>query len=292
MTVQEATTQLGSRLFPLYGEREAALIADWVVEKITGWTKIDRVIGKTVSLSADQRKLYDKYTRELLQQRPVQYVLQEAWFYGMKLYVDENVLIPRPETEELVSWVIEEVEKMKTGYGNNSHNAITLLDIGTGSGCIPLALKKKLPLAEVHSCDISDGALAVARKNAREQVLDLVLHRLNFLGEAERNRLPVFDVMVSNPPYVPVKDKEAMAAHVLRYEPHIALFVNNNDPLLFYEAIGDFAKTHLVKGGAVFVEIHEALGQEVVDLFKRKGASAGQLKKDLQGKDRMVRALF
>ena len=251
------------------------------MENITGWKKIDRVSNKSVPLSATQQTQLQQYTNELLTHTPVQYVLHEAWFYKMKLYVDENVLIPRPETEELVEWILTEAA------GKNS-KVKTVLDIGTGSGCIPLALKKTLPCYEIHSCDISEAALTVAKKNATEQRLEIYFHRCNILSETERASLPQFDTIVSNPPYIPQKDKASMAPNVLNHEPPVALFVPDDDPLIFYSAIAGFASTHLKKDGTIYLEIHEDLGLAVTSLFKEKGYSQIELKKDLQGKDRMV----
>lgn len=319
MTIQDAGRQLLFQLFQLYEEREAKNITDWVMENITGWTKIDRVINKTVPLSSRQLHLLETYTIELAAHKPVQYVLHEAWFYGMKLYVDENVLIPRPETEELVDWIVEEVRSSKFGNSGTGEPRTpepgppelpnfelpnsrtpnpelrtpeprTILDIGTGSGCIALGLKKGLPGARVYGCDISEGALEVARRNAVEQHLDIELCKLDFLSEPAWKELPVFDILVSNPPYIPVRDKATMAAHVLNHEPHLALFVANNDPLQYYKSIAAFAKEHLAPAGAVYMEIYEGAGNTVLELFRQAGFAQTVLRKDLQGKNRMVKA--
>ncbi len=282
MTIHEASQQLLFQLFHLYDEREAKNITDWVIENITGWKKIDRVSNNAVPLSSVQETLLRQYTTELQNHKPVQYVLQEAWFYKMKLYVDENVLIPRPETEELVEWIINE-EKSKKSKDK------TILDVGTGSGCIPLALKKYLPACEIHACDISEAALAVAEKNAAIQGLDIHFQHCNILSELSRKSLPIFDIIVSNPPYIPQQDKTLMAANVLNHEPHLALFVADNDPLIFYKAIADFSLTHLNKDGTLYVEIHEDLGLAAVNLFKESGYSEVELRKDLQEKNRMIR---
>ena len=297
MTIHDAGRQLFFQLSHVYDEREAKNISDWVMENITGWSKIDRAINKTVPLSAPQLHLLETYTAGLVAHKPVQYVLHEAWFCGMKLYVDENVLIPRPETEELVEWIIDEARNAKSmgpGFGSQRDHANIpaprILDIGTGSGCIALGLKKGIPGAEVHGYDISAGALEVARLNAAEQHLPIELCRLDFLDEQARNELPAFDILVSNPPYIPVKDKATMAANVLNHEPHLALFVANNDPLRYYKAIAAFAMGHLNPGGAIYMEIYEEAGQTVLDLFRHAGFAHTQLKKDLQGKNRMVKA--
>jgi release factor glutamine methyltransferase len=278
MTIHQAQQQLLFQLYHLYDNREAANIADWVMEHITGWKKIDRIVNKQVPLLPEKLALLEQFTQELLAHKPVQYVLHEAWFCGMPFYVDENVLIPRPETEELVEWVAEEAKP----------NA-TILDIGTGSGCIPIALKKKLPNATIYSCDVSADALEVAKRNAVTLKADIQFVHVNFLQN--REQLDPVDIIVSNPPYIPVSNKSTMQPNVLQYEPHLALFVENDDPLLFYNTIADFAQHKLLPGGAIYVEIHEDLGEQTKALFSGKGFAAVELRKDMQGKDRMVKAV-
>lgn len=280
MTLHEAQQQLTTSLYNLYDNREAANIADWVIEHVTGMRKIDRIMHKQSPLPPVQLTQIQQYTQELLTHKPVQYVLHEAWFYGMALYVDENVLIPRPETEELVEWVVAEV---------GSKNNLNILDIGTGSGCIPIALKKKLPQAEVYACDVSEQALAVASKNAVTQQKPVQFLQADFLQTAIWPTLPTVDVIISNPPYIPHHNQSTMLQNVLAYEPHLALFVPNEDPLVFYDAIARFAKEKLRPGGSIFVEIHEDLGKQTKALFESNGFVA-VVKKDLQGKDRMVKA--
>jgi release factor glutamine methyltransferase len=285
MTIHEASQRLRFQLFDLYDEREAGNITDLVMEHISGWKKIDRVVNKTVPLSAAQVKTLEAYTVALLNHTPVQYVLQEAWFYDMRLYVDRNVLIPRPETEELVDWVIRDARNTELARGN------LMLDIGTGSGCIPLALKKNLPAAEVYTCDISEAALDIAKKNAIDLQLAIGFHQLDILSPEGRAGLPIFDTLISNPPYIPQKDKTAMAANVLQHEPALALFVTNDDPLLFYNAIADFAAAHLTKKGRIYLEIHEDMGEATINLYRQKGFSNIELRKDLQGRDRLIRLI-
>jgi release factor glutamine methyltransferase len=215
---------------------------------------------------------------------PLQYVLQEAWFYGMQLYVDERVLIPRPETEELVDWVIKDSGNWEPGTGNGG-----LLDIGTGSGCIALAIKKNLSAIEVHGCDISEAALQVAKKNAADQRSTIHFYQADILSVTARRQLPLFDIIVSNPPYIPQNDKEDMSLNVLQYEPHLALFTEDGDPLLFYRAIAGFAKDHLNKNGIIYLEIHAEMGSNIIDLYQHEGFTRIELKKDMQGRDRMVK---
>jgi len=301
MTLDQSRQHLLSQLSAIYDSREAANITDWVLEHLTGWKKIDRIVHKQEPLSPAQETQLAQYISELLTHKPVQYVLHEAWFFGMPLYVDENVLIPRPETEELVEWIVKEnknteariqnteVGSKKSGVGNSPSN-LRLLDIGTGSGCIPIALKKHLPDAELFACDVSEGALSVARKNAATQQTPINFLHYNFLDAANWQHFPQVGILVSNPPYIPVKDKATMHQNVLQHEPHLALFVDNDDPLLFYRAIAQFALQQLSPGGSIYVEIHEDLGAITQQLFTDSGFSKVEVKKDMQGKDRMIKA--
>jgi release factor glutamine methyltransferase len=294
MTLYEAQQRLVFQLYDIYDNREAANIADLVMEHITGWKKIDRILNKKLPLLPSDVELLEKYTRELLAYKPVQYVLNEAWFHGMKLYVDEHVLIPRPETEELVEWIKADVRSRQRGENAQPDLAtdhLTIFDIGTGSGCISVALKKAIPFAEVYACDISKDALETARKNASVHHTDVGLLHLDFLDALQWEHLPGFDIIASNPPYIPVKDKETMSANVLAYEPHLALFVGNEDPLLFYRAIADFARQKLKPHGSIYAEIHEELSSAVRQLFIKKGFSGIELKKDMQGKNRMIKVI-
>jgi len=278
MDWQQAQKELITQLIPLYGEREAAIIADWTMENLSGWKKIDRLLHKSAPLPPETLNTYQKYSRELLAHRPVQYVLHESWFAGMKLYVDENVLIPRPETEELVEWIL------------SSSPITTVLDVGTGSGCIALALAKNLPSAKVHACDISPSALTVARRNSDALSLPLTLHQLDFLDPKSWDTFAAIDCLVSNPPYIPIKEKAEMATHVIDFEPNQALFVPDSDALLFYRTLSQFAQQRLSKGAQLFVEIHEEMGLQVQQLFQEAGLTDVIIRQDLQGKDRMVKA--
>jgi release factor glutamine methyltransferase len=286
MTIQLAYKEFVAKLHAIYDEREAANVADWVIEHVTGKQKLERILNKDLPLTPVQQQELERLTQRLLQHEPVQYALGEAWFFNMKLYVDQNVLIPRPETEELVQWVVEDATQ-KSQEKNQR-----IIDIGTGSGCIPIAIKKKLINAEVYALDVSPGALAVARKNALQQKAEITFHELDFLDSATWKPLPMFDVIVSNPPYVKKSEAETMAKNVLQYEPHIALFVPDEDALRFYKAITAFSKTYLTAAGSVYMEINEALGEQVMELFYKEDFKSVTIKKDLQGKDRMIRAAF
>lgn len=276
MTIQQAYHFLQQQLSTIYDNDEANNIADLVIEHITGYKKLGRITHKDLSLSEQQTALFNILIKELLTQKPVQYVLGEAWFYEMKFFVNEHVLIPRPETEELVELV--------TSYKLPS---ASILDIGTGSGCIPITLKKKLPKTEITAIDVSAEALAVAKRNAANLHADINFKELDFLNEQSWNELDCYDVIVSNPPYIKQSESASMHTNVLSFEPHIALFVTDDDVLLFYRKIALFGKTHLTTNGKIFVEINEALGAETIALFESYGYTA-TLKKDMQQKDRMI----
>ena len=283
MTIHEATERLSTALKAMYDEREAGNITELVMEKITGWSKIDRILNKQVRLSAAMKASFLQYETALKEHQPVQYVLGESWFLGMKFYVNNSVLIPRPETEELIAWVMEHVS------ASSMDNPFSILDIGTGSGIIAITLKKKLPHLYLNACDISTGALAVAEQNAVTHGATVCFTGCDFLDSQQQSLLPMVDVVVSNPPYIPMDERASLARHVSEHEPAIALFVEK-DPLQFYNAIAAFCKTHLKPGGCLFVEVHEKYGKDVQSLFDEAGYKNVELKKDMQGKDRMVKA--
>lgn len=275
MTIHEARTSLRNKLATIYDTSEAENISEWVTEHIAGLDRNERILNRNKELTPSQSEELTRAEQRLLLHEPVQYVLNEAFFCGMKFYVDKSVLIPRPETEELVEWIISNLKF--------PINTLKILDIGSGSGCIPIALKRKLRKAEVWSCDISDAALTTARKNADNLSAEVKFIQLDFLNTKEQDSLPEFDIIVSNPPYVPEKDKYQMSPNVLEYEPRIALFVPDNDALLFYRAIAEFGKTHLNKGGSIFLELHEGHTKETTVLFQNENYTT-EIKKDMQGK--------
>jgi len=283
MKIQEANKHLISQLRAIYEESEAENISDWVLEHITGKKRTDRIMNKEKLLNPEQVSQLNQYLDRLLQHEPVQYVLNEAWFCGLKFYVDKNVLIPRPETEELVEWIISDCKF--------PIDTLSILDIGSGSGCISIALKKRLGKADVWSCDISPEALRVANQNATTLGIDVKFVELDFLNETKREKLPSFDIIVSNPPYIPVKDKDTMRLNVLNHEPATALFVPDNDELIFYEAMATFGKNHLTENGAIYTEINESLGEATLAMFQANGYKT-ELRKDMQGKERMLKAFF
>lgn len=281
MTINTAYQQLLYQLYALYDNREAANIANLVIDYITGQKRIDRILYKNIPLSNEQELQLIIFTNQLLQHQPVQYVLNEAWFAGMRFYVDDSVLIPRPETEELVELI--------SNFKFRISNSLQILDVGTGSGCIPIALKKKLPNANITSIDISDKALDIAKKNAVVLQADILFKQVNFLDETSWDDLGQFDSIVSNPPYIKQSESSTMSMHVTAYEPSIALFVADDDALIFYKKIAIFGLQHLIELGQIFVEINETLGNETKSMFNSYGYKT-ELKKDLQGRDRLIHA--
>ena len=293
----EAEQWLKEQLAGIYEGSEAANIADLVMEHVTGLNKSKRSFKKEEPLTEQQLQELKQYNQRLSLHEPVQYVLGEAHFYKMKLFVDNNVLIPRPETEELVEWIVNDVKKSglnvfeRKGAESDETKKLKILDVGTGSGCIALALKKEMPKAEVWGCDVSDAALNVARRNGSELDIRVDFQGIDFLDSAQQRSLPTVDILVSNPPYIPLKDKETMDKNVVEHEPHTALFVEDNDPLIFYKSLANFGNTRLYEEGCIYMEIHENLAQDVIKLFKTEGYNKIELKKDMQGKDRMIKVV-
>lgn len=278
MTVNEAYQQLKADLVFLYDENEASNLANQAIEHITHLNRTERLINKLKRLSPQQLELLNSVSFELKTGKPIQYIFNEAWFGGLTFFVNEHVLIPRPETDELV-------ELITTTINPNS----SVIDIGTGSGCIPISIKKKLPNTTVTAIDVSARALEVAQKNAAKHEVNIELLHLNFLDEVSWQQFEKFDVIVSNPPYIKQAEITTMHKNVVEFEPHLALFVEDNDALIFYKKIAQFALHHLNKNGFVFVEINEALGKETLSLFEKNNLQASLIK-DMQGKDRMIMA--
>jgi release factor glutamine methyltransferase len=281
MTIESANRLLIASLSALYEEREAASISSLVMERLTGLTKSLRSLHKSDVFTKEQDELFDKYLDELLKSRPVQYVLGEAWFGPYSFYVDEHVLIPRPETEELVDWLLKDNPATET--------SLSLLDIGTGSGCIPVYIKKKRPSYRVFAMDISEGALEIAKKNSLANNTEVGFFRADILDESKWEELPSTDLIISNPPYIPEKQKKSLDKHVKDFEPGLALFVPDEDPIVFYKRIGEFVLQKIRPGGAIFLEIHHDFADNIMDWYDKKGFSL-DLKKDFTGNNRMIKA--
>ena len=231
-------------------------------------------------LPDNQQAKLKECLQDVLAFKPVQYITGEAWFHNLKLSVSPAVLIPRPETEQLAELVIDFIKD------SNQHK---VLDIGTGSGCIPVAIKYFVPQCSITALDSSDAALKVARKNAQDHRVDIEFLQWDFLDMNKWNQLGTFDVIVSNPPYIPFQEKETLHRNVQEYEPAMALFVEDDTPLLFYEKIALFAKSHLAKKGQLFMEVHEKFSNQVAGYLENNGYSTCILK-DIFGKDRIVSA--
>ena len=268
------------QLQQIYSAHESANITDLCFEKTAGITKSDVIKNPDYNLSAIHFKNLEASLAELLLHKPVQYVLGEAWFYKLKFKVDKNVLIPRPETQELVNEVF---------YFIKYNSPKKIIDIGTGCGCIPITIKKEFPESIITAVDVDEKAIAIAKQNALTHQVEINFVQINFLDKDNWNVFEKFDVIISNPPYIPIAEKVLMDKNVTSYEPHMALFVPDELPLLFYEAIALFSKTHLTKNGKVFMEVHENLAKEVSELFSQHQFQT-EIKKDIFEKDRMVMA--
>ena len=279
-TFQQAFYQLSDRLEPLYDKRESAAIAHEYLGFLTGLDRTSRLLKKDALLTSEQESQFEVAATQLSTGMPLQYVTQIAWFLGMEFYVDERVLIPRPETEELVLLV-----ESWCGKGAAPKR---VLDIGTGSGCIAVSLGRRLPENTILAIDKSPGALEVARKNAGST--PVTFERCDFLDAASRTGLGVFDAIVSNPPYIPQSKATAMHTNVKDFEPGMALFVPNEDPMVFYRAMTDFCNDHLAPGGRVFCEVESSLADDCRRLFTESGYETVTIHKDMHSNDRMLEA--
>lgn len=287
LTVGDAFYELRSKLQPLYDEREATAVAHELLHHITGLDKTQRLMQKETLLTEAQQPEYDAGVKQLLRGKPLQYVTGSAWFLGREFYVNESVLIPRPETEELVQWMLEQIPNSNLPQADQIPK---IFDVGTGSGCIAVSLKLALPGVNVSACDISGEALAVARENAKRLSANINLMQLDFLDDEERNKLGGYDVIVSNPPYIPAEEKARLHTNVRDNEPALALFVPDNDALVFYRAIAKFGKGHLNVGGRIYCELDAAHAEECKELFEHSGYKQVEIKKDIHGNWRFLRA--
>ncbi|MCW3784856.1 peptide chain release factor N(5)-glutamine methyltransferase [Plebeiibacterium sediminum] len=275
--IRQLTTLFQSELKEIYAQEEIRNFIALIFDYKLSYSKVDLLMKQEDELAADIILFCEEALEKLKNHIPIQYIFGETEFYGLKFNVNPAVLIPRPETEELVHWIIEDCKTPDP----------EMLDIGTGSGCIPITLKKNIPDAKVKGWDISDEALTTARSNAALNNVMVDFCKQNALELKDVNE--AFDIIVSNPPYVLEKEKELMHDNVLNNEPHLALFVPDNQPLLFYHAIAEFAKSNLKPSGKLYFEINEAFGDETVEMMEQLGFENIVLKKDLFGKDRMVR---
>lgn len=276
--------QIVDTLIPTVEEREARALAFVVLEDAFGLSRTDIYLGKDTAFSEDDTIRLEKILRRLEQGEPVQYVIGTAQFCDLTFRVTPDTLIPRPETEELVGWVASLL---------SSDAPCSVLDVGTGTGCIAISLAKQFPRAQVTAWDISEGALAVARQNAQVNGVTVDFRRTDVLEVVNESAAsaPSSDALyiVSNPPYICERERAEMEAHVLDYEPASALFVPDADPLLFYRALARLGQQ--LNATAVLVEINQAYGQETVEMFQSSGYSNVELRRDIYGKDRMIKAV-
>lgn len=274
----QATIQyIKKELAELYQEPEVQGFTRNLIEAFCGWNYTQQIINKGVVLEKSEFEAIKNAVLRLKRFEPIQYILGETEFMGLKLKVNDSVLIPRPETEELVDWIVS----------TNSVEKPQFLDIGTGSGCISLALKNCIRKSKISAVDISEKALNVARQNAKIHNLEIQFYLTDIL-KWEKYLWEFYDVIVSNPPYVRELEKKEMLPNVLEFEPENALFVSNQDPLIFYRRITEFAQKYLVEGGKMFFEINEYLEGEMRQLLEKQGFVNIELKKDINGKNRMM----
>lgn len=281
MNLAELSVTYQQKLQKLYDEEEIQSLFLLVVNHLLGYGKGRYIIEKQTPLGEAIYLKFEEILLLLSNGIPVQYVIGEIEFYGLPFKVNSSVLIPRPETEELVDWILNDQE-----ISRESGNVI---DIGTGSGCIAISLKKYLSQAYVFAMDISKEALETAKGNASLNQVEVAFMHDDILQPLNTD-FAKFDIIVSNPPYITEDEKLEMHQNVLAHEPHTALFVSNEKPLVFYEAIADFAKKYLCDNGKLFFEINEYLGKQTVEMLAAKGFSNILLRKDMQGKDRMIKA--
>ena len=271
------------KLSSLYDEKEIESFFYIILEKNHQLKRIDLALNPTLAMDDNQLLQWDFIAEELKTQKPIQYILGETFFYGLRFEVDENTLIPRPETEELIALILSNYQIETSGNPK-------ILDIGTGSGCIAIALAKNILNSDVFAIDVSEKALEIAKRNAENNKVAVTFLRKNILTteDLEQN----FDIIVSNPPYVRKLEKAEINANVLEYEPHLALFVEDDDALIFYKKIANLAKKNLKLNGQLYFEINQYLGKETVELLEKLGFKNIQLFKDIYGNDRMISAIY
>lgn len=279
MLLKDYKKKFIANLEPLFDPMESESFFFLILDYLHQMKRVDLALQPDFEISDTELFKWNEILSQLKKEKPIQYILGETEFYGLRFLVNGNTLIPRPETEELVQWIIESQ--------NKSSQEITILDIGTGSGCIPIAIKKNLSNANVSAIDVSKEALLVAERNALlNEVTVHLIHQDILQTEALET---FYNVIVSNPPYVRDLEKDEIKKNVLDYEPHLALFVTNEDALLFYRKIAQLAKHSLVPNGYLFFEINQYLGSETVSLLQDLGFQNVTLKKDIYGNDRMIR---
>jgi len=312
MTLSEFKNKFTSSLTSIYPKEEIDSFYFLLIEHYLGFKRIDIALDPSKIILENKLKKLSNALEQLQQEIPIQYIIGSTEFYGLPFKVNKNTLIPRPETEELVEWILNDLKK------NNHQSPITILDIGTGSGCIAISLAKNLPDAKIFALDVSHEALNTAKENALLNKVNISFIQQDILtstslshqnaiasttkkstcnkeiisSQTPHNDIKKFDIIVSNPPYVRELEKLEIKNNVLNNEPHLALFVDDNNPLLFYDKIADFAKENLKPNGQLFFEINQYLGTETSDLLKQKKFNTIELKKDIFKNNRMIKANY
>ena len=279
MKIKDFKLEFINQIAPFFDETEAESFFYIILEYVHDLKRIDLALQPDLQFSESEFNRWQEIIAELKTQKPIQYILGETYFYGLRFEVNQNTLIPRPETEELVELILKSVPK---------ESSIKILDIGTGSGCIAISLAKNLKNASVFALDVSENALEIASKNAKDNQVDVTFLHQSILETSNLNQQ--FDIIVSNPPYVRNLEKVEIKKNVLNFEPHLALFVDDFDALLFYRKIAELAKINLSENGKLYFEINQYLGKETVELLQKMDFKNIQLFQDIYGNDRMVLA--
>lgn len=280
MLLKNYRNQFKEELAAIFDEKEIESFFYILLEAFHQMKRVDLALNPNFELDVIQLLQWETVLSQLKEHKPIQYILGETEFFGLSFYVNENTLIPRPETEELVDWII------KQSKGESQKANIKILDIGTGSGCIAISLAKNIPTAHVSALDVSEKALTTAKKNAERNNVQVEFLHQSIL-ETE-DLLEQFDIIVSNPPYVRNLEKEEINKNVLAYEPHLALFVEDHDALLFYRKIAELAQKNLSENGQLYFEINQYLGKEMIELLEKMNFKNIELRKDIYGNDRML----
>ncbi|UFH46446.1 peptide chain release factor N(5)-glutamine methyltransferase [Flavobacterium galactosidilyticum] len=282
MKIKEYRSYFIQELTPIFDEGEAESFFYLILENKQQLKRIDLALQHDLTFSEDEIKIWNAILEQLKNEIPVQYLLGKTSFYGLDFEVNTNVLIPRPETEELVDWII------KSNQVDHNSKGLKILDIGTGSGCIAISLANYIPNAQVFAIDVSENALDTAQKNAESNKVEVTFTNKNILETVDLELQ--YDIIVSNPPYVRNLEKEEIKKNVLDNEPHLALFVEDDDALIFYRKIAELAQKNLSENGQLFFEINQYLGQEMINLLEEMNFKNIELRKDIYGNDRMIRS--
>ena len=282
MKIKEYRSYFIQELTPIFDEGEAESFFYLILENKQQLKRIDLALQHDLTFSEDEIKIWNAILEQLKNEIPVQYLLGKTSFYGLDFEVNTNVLIPRPETEELVDWII------KSNQVDHNSKGLKILDIGTGSGCIAISLANHIPNAQVFAIDVSENALDTAQKNAESNKVEVTFTNKNILETVDLEQQ--YDIIVSNPPYVRNLEKEEIKKNVLDNEPHLALFVEDDDALIFYRKIAELAQKNLSENGQLFFEINQYLGQEMINLLEEMNFKNIELRKDIYGNDRMIRS--